>query len=159
WLVQDYFRARPRFDRALSLCCGDASHELGLYQSRKVRFVRGFDISEGAIRQANARFLEAGVPQTSFLFEVRDANRLDLDDSFDLVLSTGALHHVTALEDLLDGVRTMLRPDGRFVLLEFVGPNRFQWTPLQCELINGALAQLDPCYLRDQARQTLGAPP
>jgi SAM-dependent methyltransferase len=159
WLLEDYFRDVPAFGRSFSICCGDGSHELMLHNSKKVKFVRGFDISEGAIRQANEKLRQAGAAEGSYLFEVKDANNLDVEDRFDLVLSTGALHHVTELEGLLDKVHALLRPDGYFVLLEFVGPNRFQWTARQCELINGAAAQLDPHYLRGGVRGVLSPPP
>jgi SAM-dependent methyltransferase len=158
WLLEDYFRDLPPFKRSLSVCCGDASHELMLHNSKKVEFVRGFDISEGAIHQANEKFSAANAPRDAYLFEVRDVNNLDIDGRYELVLSTGALHHVSNLEGLLDRVRTVMDPDGYFVLVEFVGPNRFQWTPQQCDLINGALAQLDTHYLKEGIRLTLGPP-
>jgi SAM-dependent methyltransferase len=129
-----------------------------LHNSKKVEFVRGFDISEGAIHQANERFRAANVARDAYLFEVGDANKLDIDGRYDLVLSSGALHHVTNLEGILDEIQTVLNPDGYFVLVEFVGPNRFQWTSQQCDLINGALAQLDSHYLKDGMRLKLGPP-
>jgi SAM-dependent methyltransferase len=158
WLLEDYFGGLSSFKRSLSVCCGDASHELILHHSKKVEFVRGFDISEGAIRQANERFRAASAPRDAYLFEVRDANNLDIDGRYDLILSTGALHHVTNLESLLNNVQAVLDLDGYFVLIEFVGPNRFQWTKQQCDLINGALAQLDSHYLKEGLRLTLGPP-
>jgi SAM-dependent methyltransferase len=148
WLLTDYFRDVRQFKRSLSICCGDAAHELALHQSKKVKFVCGFDIAEGAIALANKKFLDAGVPQTAFQFELNDANRLDMRGRFDLLLSLGALHHVTEIEDLLDKMASMLEPGGYFVINEFVGPNRFQWTPRQCEIVNAVLASLDPYYLR-----------
>ena len=159
WLFNAYFKHINAFERSLSICCGDGSHELAMYQTGKVRFLRGFDISEGAIVQAREKFAQVGAPPDSYLFEVKDANRLDIKDRFDFILSTGALHHVTKLERLIAKVSTMLLPHGYFVLLEFVGPNRFQWTSRQCELINGILAQLDPYYLKDQTRLQLTPPP
>src|SRR5262249_19638470 len=46
-----------------------------------------------------------------------------------------------------------------FAVLEYVGPNRFQWTERQCNIINGILSQLDPHYLKDGPRAVLSAPP
>lgn len=159
WLLHDYLGGRPPIGRSLSVCCGDGAHELLLHQSGKVRFVRGFDISEGALDQARGKFERAGADPDSYLFEVRDANDLHLDDTFDLVLSTGALHHVTELERLLDRVHDVMAPDAHFALLEYVGPNRFQWTPRQCEVINGVLGCLDPHYLKDGRRAEFHPPP
>jgi hypothetical protein len=75
-----------------------------------------------------------------------------------LILSTGALHHVTNLEALLSRLSAMLEPNGYFVVLEYVGPNRFQWTDAQLNMINGILRQLDLRYLRDNARIDLSRP-
>ena len=44
-----------------------------------------------------------------------------------------------------------LKPDGYFVLNEFVGPSRFQWTDRQLEVINGPLRML-PERLRKSCR-------
>jgi SAM-dependent methyltransferase len=151
WLLGTYFKDRI-FSRSLSLCCGDGAHEIQLHRSGKVRSVNGFDISEGAIEQANKRFEEAGAPKESYWFGVRDVNRLRLDGTFDLVLSTGALHHTTNLEDLLAKVEELLEPAGYFVIVEFIGPNRFQWTDRQIEIANQVLDVLDPYYLKNGRR-------
>ncbi|MDP9132941.1 MAG: class I SAM-dependent methyltransferase [Nitrospirota bacterium] len=148
WLLSDYFAQRT-FDRSLSVCCGDGAHEIQLYTSGKVRFVSGVDISEGAIKQATARFEAVGAPKERYRFEVRDVNALTIDGAFDLILSTGALHHTTNLEELLVTVERMLDSNGYFVVVEFIGPNRFQWTDRQIEIANRVLGILDPYYLRD----------
>lgn len=153
WLLNDYFPQRT-FNRSLSVCCGDGAHEIQLYTSGKVRFVSGVDISEGAIKQAIGRFEAVGAPQERYRFEVRDVNALAIDGRFDLILSTGALHHTTNLEALLATVERGLEPNGYFIVVEFIGPNRFQWTDRQIEIANQVLSAIDPYYLRDgrQAR-------
>jgi SAM-dependent methyltransferase len=130
----------------------------GSRNTGKVRFVRGFDISEGAIAQANSAFEKAAIPRDSYAFEVADADNLELEDWFDLIFSTGALHHVTNLEGLLSKLSSMLGTNGYFVVLEYVGPNRFQWTDTQLSVINGILRQLDPRYLKKNTRIDLGRP-
>ena len=148
WLLNDYLAERT-FDRSLSVCCGDGAHEIQLYTSGKVRFVSGVDISEGAIKQAAARFAAAGAPPERYRFEVRDVNALQLEETYDLIFSTGALHHATNLEGLLATMEQALAPNGYFVVVEFIGPNRFQWTDRQIEIANQVLSVLDPAYLRD----------
>jgi len=148
WLLNEYFSQRT-FDRSLSVCCGDGAHEIQLYTSGKVRFVSGVDISEGAIMQAAARFESAGAPQDRYRFEVADVNRLTIDGTFDLILSTGALHHATNLEVVLSSIQRALTPDGYFIVVEFIGPDRFQWTDRQIEIANQVLGAIDPVYLRD----------
>jgi SAM-dependent methyltransferase len=158
WFFNHYLEDGTGFERSLSVCCGDGAHELGIANTGKVRFVRGFDISEGAIAQANATFEKAAIPRDSYAFEVADADNLALEDRFDLILSTGALHHVTNLEKLLSKLSNMFGTNGYFVVLEYVGPNRFQWTDTQLSVINGILRQLDPRYLKENRRIELGRP-
>ena len=150
WFFNHYLENGVAFERSLSVCCGDGAHELGIANTGRVRFIRGFDISEGAIAQANATFEKAAIPRDSYAFEVADADNLELEDRFDLILSTGALHHVTNLEGLLSKLSSMLGTDGYFVVLEYVGPNRFQWTDTQLSVINGILRQLDPRYSKGE---------
>jgi SAM-dependent methyltransferase len=159
WTMTEYFRDVPRFDRVLSVCCGDGAHEMAMMNTGKVGFLHGFDLSEGAVREAVARFERAGVPRDRYRFEVRDANAPGLSDGrYDLVLSAGAVHHVSALEGLLGEVAGALAPGGRFVLMEFVGASRFQWTDRQVDLINRVLGALDPKYLRDGVRVEFARP-
>ena len=158
WFLNHYLQDGVVFERSLSVCCGDGAHELGIANTGRVRFIRGFDISEGAIAQANASFEKAAISKSSYAFEVADADDLQLEDRFDLILSTGALHHVTNLEGLLSRLSSMLAVNGYFVVLEYVGPNRFQWTDTQISVINGILRQLDPRYLKENTRIDLGRP-
>lgn len=147
WLMKGYFAGSERFERALSICCGDGAHELELLKSGKVNHLTGFDISEGALQQARERIRTAGFGDDRFTLEVRDANRLTLDTRYDFILSVGAIHHVENLEGLMEEIARCLDRDGFFVLVEFVGPDRFQWTDDQVEIINGLLGTLDPKYL------------
>lgn len=159
WFFNHYLADGLVFGKSLSVCCGDGAHELAIAKTGRVRFVRGFDISDGAIAQANATFEAAAIPKESYAFELADADDLHLQDQFDLILSTGALHHVTNLEKLLSTLGRSLTQDGYFVVLEYVGPNRFQWTDNQVGVINGILGQLDPRYLKDNTRIELSRPP
>ena len=113
-----------------------------MLKSGKIDFLRGFDVSAGAVDRAITRCREAGIPESGFLFDVRDANNLDITGTFDLVLSAVRIHHVTNLEDLLAKTAAMLKPDGRFALVEFVGPDRFQWTEDQIKIVNLLLGDL-----------------
>lgn len=50
------------------------------------------------------------------------------EGTFDCVIVNMALHHVLELEQLFANVRRWKKPDAYFVLNEYVGPSRFQWT-------------------------------
>lgn len=146
WTLNEYFADR-RFPSALSICCGDGPHELLMLQSGKIDFLRAFDISSGALDKARRRFADAGIAEDRYRLDIMDVNRFDIDGSYDLVVSAGAAHHVEALEHVFGRIAGMLAPEGRFVLLEYVGPDRFQWTDRQVGLINDIVAALAPEYL------------
>lgn len=159
WFLNQYLPGDVTFERSFSVCCGDGAHELALAHSRRVKFIHAFDLSVGSIEQAKAAFVAAGISKDTYRFEVADADNLQIDGRFDLLLSTSALHHVTQLETLLSRLSRMLDPQGYFVVLEYVGPNRFQWRDSQLNVINGILAQLDLRYLKENRRIELGRPP
>jgi SAM-dependent methyltransferase len=104
------------------------------------------DISPQAVEVASALAAREGWNQ--FRYEVQDANTLILEpESFDLIISDMALHHVSALEHLLDQFRLALSPTGWLVLNEFTGPDRFQWSDFQLALATRAIRSL-PLRLR-----------
>jgi SAM-dependent methyltransferase len=104
------------------------------------------DISPPAIEVAGA--LAAREGWNLFRYEVQDANTLILEPaSFDLIISDMSLHHVTALEHLLDQFRLALRPNGWLILNEFTGPDRFQWSDVQLALATRIIRSL-PFRLR-----------
>jgi SAM-dependent methyltransferase len=51
--------------------------------------------------------------------------------AYDVALSSGVLHHVVNLEQLVDQVRGSLVPGGLFFFHDFVGPSRFRYAPAQ----------------------------
>lgn len=159
WFLNHYVPGGLAFERSLSVCCGDGAHELILANSGSVEFIRGFDLSAGAIAQAKAAFVASGIPEQTYRFEVADADALHIDDHFDFILSTGALHHVNQLQTLLERLSRMLDPDGYFVALEYVGPNRFQWRDPQLNIVNDILRRLDPRYLKDNRLVEVERPP
>ena len=101
WFLNQYLPSDVIFERSFSVCCGDGAHELALAQSRRVKFIHAFDLSAGAIEHGRAAFAAAGISKDTYRFEVADADDLQIDGKFDLLLSTSALHHVTQLETLL----------------------------------------------------------
>lgn len=158
WMLNDFFREVAGFDRVLSICCGDGPHELTMLESGKVGFLHAFDISEGALEQARSRFARAGIPEERYRLEIRDANRFDIEGSYDLVVSAGAAHHIEALERVFSRVASLISPDGYFALLEYIGPNRFQWTDRQLELLNEIVAALPGEYLSPARRPPVARP-
>jgi SAM-dependent methyltransferase len=63
-------------------------------------------------------------------------------ERFDVLLGLQSLHHFDSLDETLPRLAQLIEPDGLFVIDEFVGPTRFQWTDAQLDAANALLAQL-----------------
>jgi ubiquinone/menaquinone biosynthesis C-methylase UbiE len=104
------------------------------------------DFAPGAIAAARRMANDAGI--ANIRYEVTDLNTYAWEpDQFDLVITNGALHHLSNLEDVLAGVRRTLKPGGLFYSCEYMGPSHQDHSPRQLELINSA-AFLIPSELR-----------
>ena len=149
WMRDRYFPDGQAGD-VLSLGCG-TGHLDRIFAQRglSMRSLTGFDISPAAVARAQALAGDASLGST-FRYRAVDLNHFDLPrEAFDFVYFFQSLHHIEALEHVLDGVRKALRPGGLFLVNEFVGPSRFQWTPEQLRLATEQLDTLPPALRKD----------
>ena len=147
WLRARYFPGGFAGD-TLSLGCG-AGHLDRIFRRCGFTFrsFTGIDISEGAVQSARARAAEVELAPV-IRYAAEDLNHSELPpQSYDFIFFFQALHHVEALEHVLEQCQRALRPDGLLMVNEFVGPSRFQWTPRQLEMAS-ALTSLLPEHLR-----------
>ncbi len=87
-------------------------------------------------------------PTRSLQLRAADIDHIELEPRrYDLIYALGSFHHFEALEHIMLQVEAALTDDGYFVLDEFVGPPRFQWTDLQLA-ITAELLALIPKPLR-----------
>ena len=130
--------------RALVLGCGTGRVERELHQRGWAREIVAFDLSpqvlDGARQQA------AGMPSIHYvqasMDEVPVGQPPFIEGSFDAVFGIASVHHCSRLEQLYAAVARLLEPGGWFLLDEYVGPDRFQFSPLQMERISGLAALL-----------------
>ena len=103
--------------RAVDLGCGTGRHATLL--AARYQQVLAVDVSASMLQLAQARrSLPAITYQQRDLREVR----ADTDGVFDLVLSAYALHHLGDLDQALWGIRELVAPGGRVVLIDNVAP-------------------------------------
>jgi SAM-dependent methyltransferase len=101
--VLELLAAQPG-ERILDLGCGD-----GALTAKLVAMgceVVGVDASEAQIRGARAMGLDA---------RVMNGEQLTFSNEFDAAFSNAALHWMRRADDVIAGVRRVLRPRGRFV--------------------------------------------
>ena len=112
-------RCRPGV-RVLDYCCG--SGENGIMAARLGATVVGIDISPEGIENAQMNAERAGVGERCS-YEVMDGENMTFpDDSFDVIVVYGALHHVD-LDRAMSECRRVLRPGGEMLALEALRHN------------------------------------
>jgi SAM-dependent methyltransferase len=146
WVARKYF-PRP-VERALSIGCGDGGLERHGLQLNIARTFDAFDISPAAVELARAKIHEMG-HASCVCYAVADMNRHRLErGKYDAVFASMGLHHIEALEHVLGEIGQSLKKGGLFILNEFVGPSRFQWTDTQLRLANELLLRIPEKYRR-----------
>jgi SAM-dependent methyltransferase len=147
WLTHTKQRFFPEpVGPGLSLGCGHGSVErdaiaLGICET----FV-GVDISQEALDVAAQDAENAGLG-ARIVYRCADLNVAELErNAYDVVFAVQALHHVDNLEHLFDEIVRSLRPNGLFVINEYVGPARFQWLDKTEDVMNRILELLPEEY-------------
>ena len=122
--LEPWLRIRPGA-RVLDVGCGVGRWSRLL--AGRGATVTGVDVSPTMIAEARRRTSDSGLADRC-RFIVQDSSRLELGESFDLVLCVTVLQHmldVSALRSALEGIAAHLAPEGRLVLLE-AAPSRVQ---------------------------------
>lgn len=106
----------------LELGCGEG--HLAIELAKRGVHVRGFDLSSERIARAKelSHLRLAETPDCIPDFRVADLNVEALPQSeYDVVVAHDALHHIYALDRLLDQVRVTLKPNGKLVVYDYIG--------------------------------------
>lgn len=136
-------------ERGLSLGCGDGTLERHAIKFGICSHFDGIDISGKSIELARKKAHEEGYSDRINYIK-SDLNSIRLNPfSYDVVYAGASIHHITNLEYVFEEVRKSLKQDGLFIINEFVGPTRFQWTEKQLDIINGILDILPEHLKRD----------
>ena len=115
-LMQRWLRERCQGAAVLDYCCGNG--EESLYVAKHgARKVIGIDISDVSIQNCRESAEAAGVSDR-VEFKTMDAEALDFpDDSFDLIMEYGVLHHLD-LDRAMPELARVLKPGGVMVCTE-----------------------------------------
>ncbi|WP_299085556.1 class I SAM-dependent methyltransferase [uncultured Ruegeria sp.] len=117
-----------KFERALFVSCGNGWVERDCFQAGLIGHATGFDILPELLETARTEAAKIGMPST---YSVEDGNKINLPkDGYNLVVNNGACHHIAFLDRLLREVHGALAPDGLYVIIDYTGPhrNQYSWT-------------------------------
>lgn len=154
WLKEKHVPSTT-LDYGLSLGCGDGTLERHAISFNICSKFDAYDVSGKSIEAAKKQSKEKGLSDL-INYQVADLNNIVLPpDKYDIVFSGMAMHHLHNLEHIFSELKKSLKPNGLFVMVEFVGPSQFQWTDKQAGIINEILEIL-PERLKVDVRS--GAP-
>jgi SAM-dependent methyltransferase len=121
-------------ERTLVLGCGSGFLERALVHKDGVRTILAVDADPRTVEAARRQAERAGLDAISYA--VLDPERDELPAGpWGAIFANDVLHHVSALERLLDRVLAVLAPGGRFVFYDYIGPSRFQYSDERMELV------------------------
>lgn len=119
---QNWLRKRCRGKKVLDYCCG--SGENAIFAARCGAHSTGVDISPEGIENARLNARDERLEDNAD-FVVGDAENLEFDDdSFDIVICYGALHHLD-FDAAMRELRRVIRDDGEIICIESLRHNPF----------------------------------
>ena len=133
--------------KGLFLGCmeGNPGPEMTLMETGCFSKIEVMDIAEGLLKKQRILASERGVKGIEYIKQ--NFNKFILEKKeYDVIWGIGTIHHIENLEHLFNQVQNALKDKGVFILREYIGPNRFQFSELQLSIINDILSILPDKY-------------
>ena len=111
--------------KGISIGCGIGRTEMAMLQSGLVQEFDVFELSEVRIREGRELARKRGIEGR---IRFNHADGMTASGHHDLVFWGSALHHMLDVHQAVEWSNSILRPGGMFVMDDFIGPSRFQWT-------------------------------
>lgn len=145
YALQSHLADRLPLARCLSLGCGRGRIEQDWAAQKAFLACDAYDISANSIADARQAAADAGYSHIHYA--VADIDTIELPaQAYDVAWAVSAAHHFSQLEHVFTQVAQALKPDGLFILHEYVGANRFQFPARQREIIDACLRLLPVRY-------------
>jgi SAM-dependent methyltransferase len=149
WMME-YFRDKYMNGNpspsALSIGCGAGEVDRIAYEKGIFRQLCGMDFSESGIKLAQESASRGKLPFSYFHVDLNQ-NPIPGNDKYDLIYAYATLHHIHNLEQLVASINDHLKHDGYFLLYEYCGPARLQWSNRVMEIGNSLMRRI-PMRLR-----------
>ena len=127
-------------EKGISICSGSGEFERTLMDNGLCRQIDAYELSEKRVEEGRTMVEKGGY---AIRFYQEDVNKaIFKPDHYDIFFSWSALHHVQNLEGVIQNAKKCLKKEGILVAQEYIGPNRFQWTDKQLEILNRVLKRL-----------------
>ena len=129
--------------KMLSLGSGSCNNELMFASYPQLKEIVCVDVSNERLKEGELSARNRHLNNIQFICE--DFNKYPFPESyFDVVLFNLSLHHTDDVSSILKNkVKKTLKPHGRLIINEYVGPNRMQFDQEQIRAINKGLILID----------------
>lgn len=118
--------------KALTMACGDMTGEYGFLCKLGVVGIDAYDVAEGKRKEFFER-VHDGTTQVDY--KISDVNKIELEpESYSIVYMQHSYHHIEEVEHLAGQIRQSLKPNGLFILNDYIGPNYLQRSKAQIEI-------------------------
>ncbi|MEO7176362.1 MAG: class I SAM-dependent methyltransferase, partial [Saprospiraceae bacterium] len=138
YLAEKYFKGKSKL-KILALGSGICSHEMILAKNPEVAEIHCVDIAGTLLNQAATNARKDGL--TNMFFHTQDIGAFAFKpEYYDVIFFHASLHHFANIDQLLSTtLMDTLKPKGKIVINEYVGPDRMQFPRQQIKAINDAL--------------------
>lgn len=140
-----------RFARAVSIGCGHGAKEIEYVKSGLVEEFHLFELSELRVQEGKKLAAQAGVDDR-VIFHNDDGLKHRKPGAFDMVYWSGSLHHMLDVDQAISWSHEALGPCGLFVMDDFVGPDRMQWSDKMLKYATRVRRALPGKYLQNPHR-------
>lgn len=146
-IVKHYARDRLPLARGVSVGCGNGHKEMVAIESGLATAFDLYELSAERIKQGRQLAARRGL-QDRVRFLQGDAFQLATAAAqYDLVYWNNSLHHMMDVPAALQWSRHVLKANGLFLMDDFVGPDRLQWSQEILDIASGVRQGLDKKYL------------
>jgi SAM-dependent methyltransferase len=155
YCLRKYLGQRLPVERMLSIGCGAGGLEFDLARLNAFTNFDAWDLAAGSIEQAQRRAAEQRIAGLNFAVQDAETARIPRG-AYDAVWFNMSLHHIGELERVLGNVATALKPDGFLFLNEYVGPDRFDFSEREKEIMSCVFRLLPSRFRRSFAPSQRG---
>jgi ubiquinone/menaquinone biosynthesis C-methylase UbiE len=145
YTLDTYLQDKLPLNDCLSLGCGRGRIERLWAERQAFKTCDAFDISPKAIDQAREQAKKAGF--NNIQYAVSDINHIELPvHQYDTAWAVSSAHHFMNLDHVFFQVSRALKPEGIFILHEYIGANHFQFADRQRQVIEACFNLLPDQY-------------
>ncbi len=126
-IKESYGKYLP-FEKGISVGCGTGAKEMNLIRQNIVSSFELFEFSEERISSGVEAAKKSGIEDRVCFKNGNAFEEVKEAGMYDFVYWNNSLHHMPDVSEAVKWSKKILRKNGLFVMDDFVGPSRFQWS-------------------------------